>query len=150
MDELEYRELWATWRNLIGDFMMEFSEIEYISYTLWAQKVANGNPSYKFKTRTKQVVSQLNGADEKEVKKNLERAIELADKRNTIAHNPALMQVFVNEKTNEIYHELAISTFKEGDYIDLPELKELTAEACDIKTALYMKLGYLPYENQNG
>ena len=150
MNDQDYKELWIVWRNLIGDFMIEFSEIEYISYSLWTKKVSNGDPSHSFKERTRQVVSQLNGSKNFEIKSNLERAIDLADKRNTIAHNPALMQIFINEKTNDIYHELSISTFKEGYYIDLPELKELVAEAGDIKTKLYMQLGYLPQEDKNG
>ena len=150
MNDQDFKEQWTTWRNLIGDFMMEFSEIEYISYSLWAKKISGANPSHNFKERTKQVISQLNGAKNVKIKSNLEKAIALADKRNTIAHNPALMQIFINEETKEIYHELAISTFKEGDYIDLPELKELVAEAEDIKMQLYMQLGYLPHEDKIG
>jgi hypothetical protein len=149
MTESAHSEQWTTWRNLIGDFMMEFSEIEYISYSLWGKVLPDKNPSHNFKERTRQIISQLNGSRNIEVKKYLERATELADKRNTIAHNPALLQIFINEETNVIYRELAISTFSEGDYIDLPEIKELTTEARDIKVQLYMKLGYLPQENNN-
>ncbi len=145
-----YTETSLTWRNLIGDFMMEFSEIEYISYSLWADKVNNGKPSHNFKTRTKQVISQLNNGSELKTKNLLEKAVEIADKRNTIAHNPMLLQVFENEITNELHPEFAISTYIEGDYIDLPEMKELTAEATDIKTQLYMLLGYLPQYDKNG
>jgi len=149
MTEPTHSEVWTTWRDLIGNFMMEFSEIEYISFSLWRGIFSNENPSHNFKKRTKRVISQLNGSDNIEIRKNLERAIDIADKRNTIAHNPTLMQIFINEETNQIYRELAISTFSEGNYIDLPEIKELTAEARDIKVQLYMKLGYLPQENKN-
>ena len=145
-----YTEVSLTWRNLIGDFMMEFSEIEYISYSLWADKVNKEKPSHNFKARTKQVISQLNNGDDIKIKKLLERSITIADKRNTIAHNPMLLKVFENETTNEQHPEFAISTYIEGDYIDLPELKELTAEVTDIKTQLYMSLGYLPQLNNNG
>lgn len=139
-----YSEVSLTWRNLIGDLMMEFSEIEYISYSLWADKVKKENPSHNFKARTKQVISQLNSGNDIKTKELLERAITIADKRNTIAHNPMLLQAFENEITNELHPEFAISTYIEGDYIDLSELKELTAEAIDIKAQLYMSLGYLP------
>lgn len=152
MNDSLHTEIWLTWRNLIGDFMMEFSEIEYISYSLWVEQKVNKDktPPNKFRLRTKQVISQLNNTNDNEIKLILERSIKLAEKRNTIAHNPTLLQIFENETTNELHREFAISTFIEGDYIDLPELKELTAEAIDIKTELYMKLGYLPYENKKG
>jgi phosphoenolpyruvate-protein kinase (PTS system EI component) len=140
----QYTEISLAWRDLIGDFMMEFSEIEYISYSLWYDKINTGKPSHNFKARTKQVISQLNSNTDKNIKVLLEKAISIADKRNTIAHNPMLLQVFENKITRELHPEFAIATYIDGDYIDLPEMKEITADLIDIKTELYMTLGYLP------
>ena len=141
----EYDRLWEKWRDLIGDFGMEFSEIEYISYSLWSKKINDGLPSHQFTARTKQVISKLSNKDDKHVKDLLKRAIKVAKKRNTIVHNPALMQVFQNKTTGNIQPEFTISTFVTGDSIDIFELQELTAEVTDIKTQLYMSLGYLPH-----
>lgn len=146
----EYQELWNKWRGLIGDFMMEFGEIEYISYSLWSKKVNKGTPDYNFKTRTRQVVSQLNGRNNKDIKDLLDKAITLADKRNTIAHNPTLLKIFEDKISINSKPEFAISTYVTGESIDLAELKELIAEVVDIKTQLYMSLGYLPYEDSHG
>ena len=65
MNDSEYKLVWDEWRNLIGDFMMEFGEIEYISYSLWSKKFKTGIPDHNFKARTSQVVSQLNGKNYK-------------------------------------------------------------------------------------
>jgi len=145
----DYEDKWGIWRNLIGDFMMEFSEIEYISYSLWSSRVNKNTPSHNFKSRTKQVISQLNSKNDKKIKLLLEKALTISDKRNIVAHNPTLLQVFEDRETNKLYSEFAISTYVKGDYMNVAELEELTAEVRHIKTQLYMYLGYLPYEDKN-
>lgn len=148
MKNIEYEQLWEKWRNLIGDFMMEFSEVEYISYSLWLKKVNKNSPSHNFKARTCQVISQLNGKKDKNIKTLLERAIVIADKRNTIAHNPTLLQIFEDKEVKHLKPEFAISTYIKSDHIDILDLEEITAEVTDIKTQLYMSLGYLPIEDK--
>ncbi len=128
--------------------MMEFSEIEYISYSLWFSQKLSQKPPHSFKQRTDKVINSLDEKRDKSTIDLLFQAINLAKRRNTIAHNPTLLQIFENKDTNQLHREFAINTFLEGDYIDLPELKELVAEARDIKTQLYMKFGYLPLNNR--
>ena len=74
----------------------------------------------------------------------------MADKRNTIAHNPMQAQVFQHGRTGELLVEMAISSATTADYIDDAELKELRAEAEDLVTRLYMSLGLIENEASNG
>jgi len=80
----------------------------------------------------------------------LEAAYRMADKRNTIAHNPMQAQVFQHGRTGELLVELAISSVTIDDYIDDAELKELRAEAEDLVTQLYMSLGFVEKRAGNG
>jgi bisphosphoglycerate-independent phosphoglycerate mutase (AlkP superfamily) len=75
--------------------------------------------------------------------KVLEQALRLADKRNTVAHNPMQVQVFEHSKTCEVLFKQAITSETAGDYIDDAELAELRAEAEDLVTKLYLALGYV-------
>lgn len=149
MNQIEYEDLWKKWRDLIGDFVMEFSEIEYISYSLWFKNINNGQPSHQFTARTNQVISKLNNKNYTPVKALLKKAIHIAKKRNAIVHNPALMKIFHDNETGVTQPQFSISTFVAGDSINLSELKELTAEVTSIKTKLYMILGYLPHQDNN-
>lgn len=137
------------WRNLIGDFMLDFGEIEYISYSLWSQKYNTGLPPHNFTKRTRQVISKLCSRSDKDTISLLNRAIHLAKKRNTIAHNPLHLHVFEHKETKELYPEFLISSYLQKECIDDFELIELKAEATDIMTQLYLSLGYLPSE-KNG
>lgn len=146
MKDEDHDKIWTEWRNLIGDFMMEFSEIEFISFNLWSKKYPGQTPSHNFKERTNQVISQLNGNKNAKVQALLKKSVDLADRRNTVAHNPTLMQVFQKTDSEELLFEYAISSFSQADYVNLEDMKELVAEVTDIKTSIYMELGYLPHE----
>jgi hypothetical protein len=74
----------------------------------------------------------------------------MADKRNTIAHNPMQAQVFQHGRTGELLIELAISSQTNEDYIDDAELKELRAAMEDLVTRLYISLGIIKKEDRNG
>lgn len=70
------------------------------------------------------------------------QSLRLADKRNTIAHNPIQVQVWEHSETGKVLFEHAITSTESADYIDDAELTELRAEAEDLSTCLYMALGY--------
>jgi hypothetical protein len=70
-------------------------------------------------------------------------ALRIADKRNTVAHNPMQVQVFEHSKTGQILVEQAISSSTTDDYIDDAELMELRSEAEDLVVRLYMAIGFL-------
>jgi bisphosphoglycerate-independent phosphoglycerate mutase (AlkP superfamily) len=99
---------------------------------------------HNFKERTGQVLSVLrrHGGDYERVVDIFVQSLRLADKRNTIAHNPTQVQVWEHSKTGGVMFEHAITSTTSAEYIDDAELTELRAEAEDISTRLYMALGY--------
>jgi hypothetical protein len=143
MNDSEFSDIQLAWRNQIGDFIVSFSEIEYISYTLWAEKINKDQAPHNFKDRARQVTSQLNGKKFITLKDLLERAIEIAGKRNTIAHNPMLIQIFQHHESKELNAEFAISSFSGEDYITLEQLISLVTEIEEIKIKLYKEIGLL-------
>lgn len=135
----------AMWRDLVGGFILAFGDIELITFRLWRDHVKAEPIPHNFKERTGRVLSALRQQGDKHEKaiEHLERSLRLADKRNTVAHNPTQVQVFEHSKTGEVLFEQAISSEANDDYIDDSELTELRAEAEDIASQLYFVVGYL-------
>jgi hypothetical protein len=134
----------AKWRDLVGGFILAFGEIELWSFRLWRDHVSSDPAPHNFKERTGRVLSALRqlGGDNQRVVEVLVQSLRLADKRNTIAHNPMQVQVWEHSKTGEVLFEHAITSTASADYIDDAELTELRAEAEELSTRLYMALGY--------
>jgi hypothetical protein len=80
----------------------------------------------------------------------LVEALRIADKRNTVAHNPMQAQVYRHSETGRFFIESAITSSTTNDYIDDLELIELRAAAEDIVTRLYMALGFISPETKVG
>ena len=122
---------------------MAFGDIEVITHRLWREHCQGKAPN--FKPRVTQLLEALKTVEtnNSDLISCLESALELVEKRNTIAHNPAQVQVFQHGRTGELLIELGISSETSDDYIDDCELKELTASAEEIVTRMYMLLGLL-------
>ncbi|MGB2831504.1 MAG: hypothetical protein WBC07_01025 [Methylotenera sp.] len=140
----------AKWRDLVGGFILAFGDIEVITHRLW-RDYCNGKAPL-FKPRVEALLGALNKLEPKNdaVISCLEAAYRMADKRNTIAHNPTQAQVFQHGRTGELLIEMAISSATIDDYIDDADLKELRAEAEDLVTRLYMALGFIEKKANNG
>jgi hypothetical protein len=132
-------------RDLVGGFILAFGDIELITFRLWRDHVQAAPIPHNFTERTGRVLSALRklGSEHAGTVKVLEQALRLADKRNTVAHNPTQVQVYEHSKTREVLFEQAITSETAGDYIDDAELTELRAEAEDLVTKLYLALGYV-------
>lgn len=112
MTEASYTD----WRNLIGDFMMEFARVEDILDRIICDAFPNeyeplSGPGIKFKRRATHVLNNIdlvigNNAAAKQTKRSLNELIKLADNvRNIIAHYPlelTLEQVFSESPEMEI------------------------------------------------
>jgi len=131
------------WRDLVGGFILAFGDIELITYRMWAERFKRRQPPHRFAARTRQLLSQLNGEDEQtgEVRALLQSALTLAKRRNTVAHNPLQVDVFVHTNTGQIFAEAAISAYGAKDRIDDRELMELRSTADDIANRLYKAIG---------
>ena len=139
----DYEEQILFWRDLVGGFFLSFGDIEAISYRLW-RKNCSGKPPIRFKDRTSKLVGELKKDNKsQELVKLLIDAMRIADKRNTVAHNPVQVQVYNHTKKGKLWDaELMIKSEINDDYIDDAELKELAAEAEDLVAALYIQIGW--------
>ena len=143
MSHSEFETEQAKWRDLVGGFILAFGDVEVITHRLWKDHCQGKAPF--FKPRVETLLSTLRKIEplNVEVIACLEAALCLADKRNTIAHNPTQAQVFQHGRTGELLVEMAISSETTDDYIDDAELKELCAAVEDLVTRLYISLGFL-------
>ncbi len=139
----------AKWRDLVGGFILAFGDVEVITHRLW-KDYCNGKAPL-FKPRVEALLKVLGKLEPRNdvVISCLEAAYRMADKRNTIAHNPMQAQVFQHGRTGELLVEMAISSVTTDDYIDDAELKELRAEAEDLVSRLYMSLGFIEKAGRN-
>lgn len=131
------------WRDLIGGFILAFGEIELFTYHLWADHFPNKKAPGYFKPRTKALIAALKNNLEMNCNTivPLEDAFTLADKRNTIAHNPTMVEVYEHSQTGQIVTKRGIFSRSDSDFIDDAELTELLAAADDIVARLYRQHG---------
>ena len=142
----------AKWRDLVGGFILAFGDVEIISYRLWREQVGGEPAPTRFTERTSKLLGYLRRDEEKnrEVIDAFIEALRIAEKRNTVAHNPMQVQVFEHSTTGQILVEQAISSETSDDYIDDAELTELRAAAEDLVARLYMAIGFISREPRVG
>ena len=134
----------AKWRDLVGGFILAFGDVELISYRLWRSHVGEEQPPARFADRTRKLLGYLRRDEEtnREVIDAMIAALRIAEKRNTVAHNPMQVQVFKHSATGQFFIEQAITSATTEDYIDDAELTELRAEAEDLVSRLYLAIGF--------
>jgi len=144
MADLSASDEYQKWRDLVGGFILAFGDIELITHQLWREYFEDQTPPVFFKERTSKLMGQLRHDEEanREIISALTEALRIADKRNTVAHNPMQVQVFEHSKTGELFFEQAISSATNDDYIDDLELMELRGKAEQLVSQLYMKIGF--------
>lgn len=71
----------------------------------------------------------------------LKRSKELAKTRNDIAHNPVMMNVFVNKTSGDVLLERSIEVARGGRFIDISAAKEFAAEVEDLAASMWLKIG---------
>jgi hypothetical protein len=135
----------AKWRELVGGFILAFGDVELITYRLWREHAGDEPASNRFSERTSKLLGYLRRDEvrNREVIAALIDALRIADKRNTVAHNPMQAQVFQHSATGQILVEQAITSETTDDYIDDAELTELRSAAEDLVARLYMAIGFL-------
>ena len=127
------------WVRLVGSFILAFGDIELTSFMLWSNYYPHDKPPNNFKERTSKILGslKLDESRSKEIAPLLVKALQLADRRNTVAHHPLQVQVFKHSITGKLFTELAISSETTDDYITDEELERIGAEARSIAKALY-------------
>tara|TARA_R110002049_G_scaffold22908_12_gene81423 strand:+ start:2278 stop:2703 length:426 start_codon:yes stop_codon:yes gene_type:complete len=129
------------WRDLVGGFILTFGEIELFTYHIWSEYLHGQKPPRLFASRTKALIAALqeNLIDHKQTINALNDALSLAKKRNTIAHNPTMVEVFEHTQTGETLVRRAVFSRRSDEFIDDAELQELIGAAEDIVVRLYRK-----------
>ena len=71
----------------------------------------------------------------------LESALKLVLKRNTIAHNPTMVEAYEHSQTGKLVMQRAIFSKTSKEFIDDAELTELLAAVEEIVSRLYHMYG---------
>lgn len=128
------------WAVLIGRLFIAFGAIERTTHNCLIDWLKD--PTYthiskmRFSRRVDVIIDLLEELDFLEKNKNnlilgLKKAKKLAEKRNIVAHNPLMLDLFDGD-----FKEIIISNTKEGVTMNFQELKELTQTAESLSTEL--------------
>jgi hypothetical protein len=71
----------------------------------------------------------------------LKRAKELANTRNDIAHNPVMLNVFLDEISGDMALEHSIETVRGGRSIDLASAKDFADEVGNLASEMWHQMG---------
>ena len=138
-----YRE----WEAHVGRVIVRFGEIEYITVkcleVLPRDRIAASTARMPFAQRASLLLEILEGrGTSSEHIEGLQRALtqarQLAEKRNLIAHNPVMLEIYTNEDETQARTQFAIASARGGGKaITLDELKELSAEIDDLAACMW-------------
>ena len=139
------------WRDLVGGFILTFGEIELFTYLVWSD-YCHTTPPHRFGDRVKGLLAALrmDEAKNRKVIEALGEALRLADKRNTVAHNPTQVEIFEHSRTGQVFLARGIYSRRSSDYIDDIELAGLRESAEHIASRLYASIGALSNKNAVG
>ena len=113
-----------TWPTLVGKFLLAFGDIELISFFLWERYFPGQTAPSNFRERTSKVIFHTQ-SDERispAVGDLLRSAMQIAEKRNTVAHNPLSVQVYRHSETGELTQKLTIGSQLSKGYISDEDL----------------------------
>lgn len=138
------------WVGTVGKAIIAFGELELITYKCLAHipsdKICETSSQLLFARRVELLVEILEGRSPlppvvSEFVAMLKRARELAKTRNDIAHNPVVMNMFVNKSTGDILLERSIATARGGRVIDIAAAKEFAADVEDLVASMWLQIG---------
>jgi hypothetical protein len=136
------------WEALVGRALLRFGDIELVSLKclalIPADKILISAGRLNFLPRINLLIEILEGRPERDA--NLEailigfrQARDLAKIRNLIAHNPLLLDIYVNEDESGSIADWSIKSARsESQSLDLEALKEFAAAVEDLSSELWM------------
>lgn len=137
----------SEWQALVGKAILRFGDIELISLRCLAQipteKIAASVARLEFSRRADILIEILEGRPTlteslEALLTGFKRAKELAKLRNLIAHNPVMLDIYVNPQTEDIYTEHTIASARStGQTLNIEQLKEFAAEVEDLSSSLW-------------
>jgi len=127
--------------------ILRFGDIELISIECLAhipqEKISDSSARLDFSRRVDLLIEILEGRpqlneDMQGLLEGFKRAKILAKTRNLIAHNPVMLDIYVNLGTSDVLTEHAIRSARSGQQtLKLDELKEFAAEVEDLSAKLW-------------
>ena len=136
-------DLKSEWAAAIGQAFVAFGSIEHVAVVClrelprdWIQRTTK---SFRFGQRIALLVELLeayDGAAYKELSVKLQRAKELAETRNLIAHNPLVMDIF-QRRDGSMFSREVIAHMHQDKHITLVELQAFASEAETLASDLY-------------
>jgi len=138
-----------TWRSVVGQAIVCFGELELITYKCLAHipsdQISKTSSRLAFTKRVDLIIEILEGraAPSGPVAtfvKQLRRAKELAQTRNDIAHNPVMLNMFIQEASGDLALENCIATARGGRFIDLAGAKEFADEVENLASEMWLQI----------
>lgn len=137
-------DLQHKWATQIGRVFIAFGSIEYITIqclkTIPTDNIFKSTRNFQLTSRIELIQDLLEPLSDAEVERFvalLQRAKDLAKKRNLLAHNPLMLNVYVNEENDFRMQETVASLRDERKHMTYEELKSLALEAEDLASQLY-------------
>ena len=143
-----YDERVAEWEALVGKAILRFGEIELISMKCLAflpvDKISDTTARLNFSSRADLIIELLEARTDRgdhlnALLEGFRQAKELAKIRNLIAHNPVILNWYVNEDETESSAEHLITTARSGNKpLSLEGLNEFAGEVDDLAAKLWI------------
>ncbi len=137
------------WRAVVGKAIVSFGELELITQQclvhLPTDKISETSSKLPFGRRADLVIELLGSWPAKneavtQFIEMLKRARKLAETRNHIAHNPVMMNLFLDHAKRPFAKRGIVSARGER-LIDLEELKEFADEVEDLAATMWLQIG---------
>lgn len=134
---------------MVGKAILKFGDIELISIKCLAliptDKLDDSASRLDFGRRAGLLIEILEGRDNlcenlTTIRDGLKKAKELAKTRNLIAHNPVMLDIFVNDDETEAIarHSITSARTENGKSLDLETLEEFSAEVERLSAKLWI------------
>lgn len=136
------------WERLVGKAILKFGDIELISIKclsiIPSDRLDKSTAGLEFGRRASLIVEILEGRDDLcehqiTICVGMKKAKVLAKTRNLIAHNPVMLDLFVNEDETEAVAQHSIKSVRsEQQTLDLEGLEEFAAEVEMLSAKLWL------------
>lgn len=136
------------WEGLVGKAILRFGDIELISIKclslIPSDKIEESTSRLDFGRRAALLVEILEARKSlddhlKTIRDGMKRAMTLAKTRNLIAHNPVMLDLYVNEdETESVARHSITSARSEGQTLTLEDLEEFASEVEGLSSELWL------------
>ena len=138
----------AEWESLVGKAILRFGDIELVSIKCLSiipeEKIAESASRLSLVNRADLIIELLenrHGLDDHMscLLPGFKQAKQLAGLRNQIAHNPVMLDVYINEDEARLFSRHSITSARTGKQsLNLEDLKEFSSKVEQLSSELWM------------